>query len=203
MTARICSYTFEEYCEKVKTFHGGVAPGVVIGGFMVDMARRNLPSDTLFDAICETKQCLPDAIQLLTPCKAGNQWLKVIDVGRYALVLYDKQTGEGVRVHIDLEKLQDWPAIREWFLKLKPKAEQDEKQLLDQILEAGGSILRMEKVNISPEFLARKPGKTVAICPLCNEPYRAADGLVCPGCAQDKLPYVREPAATELDEVGT
>jgi formylmethanofuran dehydrogenase subunit E len=60
----------------VKSFHGYVAPGVVLGGVMVDLARRQLPPEVLFDAVCETRHCLPDAVQLLTPCTLGNGWLK-------------------------------------------------------------------------------------------------------------------------------
>ena len=43
----ICSYTFEEYVERVRAFHGFAAPGVLIGGFMVDAACRSLPEKTL------------------------------------------------------------------------------------------------------------------------------------------------------------
>ncbi len=43
---------------------------------------RNLPPDILFNSLCETNKCLPDAVQLLTPCTVGNGWLKVrIGVG--------------------------------------------------------------------------------------------------------------------------
>ena len=69
---KIGPYTFEEYVEKVRVFHGYPAPGVVLGGIMVDMARRNMHEDGLFDAISETDKCLPDSIQLLTPCTIGN-----------------------------------------------------------------------------------------------------------------------------------
>jgi len=34
----ICAYSFEEYLNMVKSFHGSLAPGLVIGGFMVDLA---------------------------------------------------------------------------------------------------------------------------------------------------------------------
>ncbi|HNQ47588.1 MAG TPA: formylmethanofuran dehydrogenase subunit E family protein [Syntrophorhabdus sp.] len=62
MSVHVLEYTFEEYTEIVKKFHGAAAPGVLIGGFMVDAAIRNLPDGILYDAICETKSCLPDAI---------------------------------------------------------------------------------------------------------------------------------------------
>ena len=97
----IGSHSFDEFLQLVQSFHGYPAPGVVIGGIMVEVARRQLPAEVLFDAICETRNCLPDAIQILTPCTIGNGWLKVVNVGRFALTLYDKYQGEGVRVFLD------------------------------------------------------------------------------------------------------
>lgn len=184
----ISTYTFEQYCDRVTEFHGHLAPGMLVGGFMVDLALRNLPKDILFDVICETPACLPDAIQLLTPCSVGNQWLKVVDVGRYAATFYNKYTGEGVRVYIDIDRLERWPAIREWYLKLKPKKQQDRQQIFDQIKEAGGQICGIETIKVNSEFLAR-PDKTVAVCPVCHESYRSEDGEICPACKEDCLPY--------------
>lgn len=103
----ICGRTYNEYIEMVKGFHRHVAPGVVIGGFMVDLAYRNLPQGEYFDAISETRSCLPDAIQLLTPCTVGNGWLRIIDLGRFAMSLFEKYTGNGVRVCVDSQKLSD------------------------------------------------------------------------------------------------
>ena len=40
---KIRSYSFEEFVERVRAFHGFAAPGVLIGGFMVDLAYRHLP----------------------------------------------------------------------------------------------------------------------------------------------------------------
>ncbi len=101
-------FTFEEYIDFIKSFHGHPAPGLIIGGKMVDMALTHIPPNTLFDAICETTNCLPDAIQLLTPCTAGNNWMKIIHLGRFALSLYDKYKGSGVRVFLDTEKLKEY-----------------------------------------------------------------------------------------------
>jgi len=195
----IGSYTYDDYCKRVKAFHGTLAPGILVGGFMVDLARRNLPPGTLFDVICETVQCLPDAVQLLTPCSVGNQWMKIIDVGRFALTLYDKDTGEGVRVHMDSGKLERWPAIREWFFKLKPKREQDLGLLVEEIREAGADICGMDKITVLPGFLRGGREKSVTICPICGEAYRAGDGAVCPACSQGELlPYVEQAYCTEM-----
>jgi formylmethanofuran dehydrogenase subunit E len=185
----ILSYTFEEYVERVQSFHGFAAPGVVIGGFMVDLAYQHLPEDRLFDAICETAKCLPDAIQLLTSCTVGNGWLTVINLGRYAMTLYDKSKGEGIRVFLDPAKLETWPEIKAWFSKLKPKKEQDSTLLIKQIKEAGGSICSIEQVRVAPRFLEKKHRGEIAVCPCCKEAYPLADGAICLGC-QGEAPYV-------------
>jgi formylmethanofuran dehydrogenase subunit E len=137
----IGAYSFEEFLQLVKSFHGHAAPGVVIGGIMVEAARRQLPAEVLFDALCETRNCLPDAIQLLTPCTIGNGWLKVVNLDRFALTLYDKYQGEGVRVFLDPAKVAGWPEINTWYRKLKPKREQDPARLREEIKNAGTDIL--------------------------------------------------------------
>lgn len=119
-------YPINDYLNIVKSFHGNLAPGLIIGGFMVDVAMQNLPDGILYDAISETNSCLPDAIQLLTPCTIGNGWLKILPFGRYALSLYDKYTGAGIRVYLDAGKVEAWPEIRNWYLKLKSRKEHDQ-----------------------------------------------------------------------------
>src|ERR1035437_10364352 len=87
---RIGPYTTEENLKRVKSFHGAISPGALAGGIMLDMAMAKIPKGVLFDVICETSSCLPDAVQLLTPSTIGNGWLRIIKLGRYALNLYDK-----------------------------------------------------------------------------------------------------------------
>jgi formylmethanofuran dehydrogenase subunit E len=186
---KIRSYTFEEYSERVRAFHTFAAPGVLIGGFMVELAYQHLPKEGLFDAIAETPKCLPDAIQLLTPCTVGNGWLNVINLGRYALTLYDKQTGEGIRVFLDPAKIEAWSEIKSWFFKLKPKKEQDDQLLIRQIREAGTGICSIEHVKVTSRMLNRQHRKGFAVCPRCKESYPVSDGELCLGC-QDTAPYV-------------
>jgi len=185
-------YSVEDYMHLVKSFHGNIAPGLIIGGFMVDLARSGLPDGVLFDAISETSTCLPDAIQLLTPCTIGNGWLRVMNFGRYALCLYDKYQGEGVSVFLDPEKLEAWPEIKTWFFKLKPKAEQDASALRDQIIEAGTEILTMQQVKVEIASLPKKGKGAIAMCPQCREAYPSKDGSSCLAC-QGNSPYGHEP----------
>lgn len=182
-------YTFEEYLQVVATFHGYPAPGVIIGGFMVELAQSRIPAGTLYDAMCETGSCLPDAIQLLTPCSIGNGWLRVFDCGRYALTLYDKYQGGGWRVFLDPARMETWPEIKRWFFKLTPKKEQDEELLRTQIKEAGTQICGVQPVQIQPHLIKRHSKGRIEICPSCHEAYPAKDGRLCQAC-QGKSPYM-------------
>jgi formylmethanofuran dehydrogenase subunit E len=94
---KINTYSREEYLRQLQSFHGSLAPNLIIGGGMVNLALRSLPKDKLFDAICETPLCLPDAIQLLTPCTISNGWLRVLNFGRFVITLYEKYGSVGVR----------------------------------------------------------------------------------------------------------
>lgn len=185
----ICAYSYEDYLQRIHAFHGNLAPGLIIGGFMVDLAKRHLPEGELFDALCETPVCLPDAVQLLTPCTIGNGWLTVLDFGRYALALYEKHSGRGIRVFVDAARLDAWPEVRDWFLKRKKKDEQDFALLLAQIKEAGHGLLGLQDIRIDLEKVRKKKLGSVGICPVCRESYPLRDGARCRNC-QGESPYL-------------
>jgi len=185
----IGTYSYEEYQQLVVSFHGAAAPGLLIGGFMVDLAQKNLPEGEFFDAICETPVCLPDAVQLLTPCTIGNGWLTVLNFGKFAVTLFEKSTGAGVRVYLDMEKLKNWSEVNSWFLKLKTKKEQDSDLLFSQIKDSGHSILSVQHVKVVPEQVTRKRMGPSAICPVCGEAYPKKHGDKCLSC-NGESPYV-------------
>ena len=188
-------YTYDEYIERVRQFHGHVAPGLALGGFMVDLALNNLPEGEFFDALCETRACLPDAVQLLTPCTIGNGWLKVINMGRYAVTLYEKFGGKGVRVYVDAPKTDAWPELKAWYFKLKAKKEQDFDRLMAEIRDAGAGICSMQTVQLDPGFIKVQHRKGFRICVLCGEAYPSDDGAICRGCQGD-APYVTTGASS-------
>jgi formylmethanofuran dehydrogenase subunit E len=193
---KIGPYDFDQFLDLVRRFHGYAAPGVVMGGCMVETALQSMPPDVLYDAVAETRKCLPDAVQLLTPCTLGNGWLRVVDLGRFAVSLYDKDRGHGVRVSVDVEALDGWSEVKAWLLKLKPKAEQDARLLLEQIREAGSALYRRTAVRLRGRFLQRKGGGEIRVCPLCGEAYPQEHGRICRGCQGDS-PYESDPNATE------
>ncbi len=182
----IGNHSFQEFKAMAERFHGYAAPGLLLGGYMVALAQRHLPEGTLFEAISETRKCLPDAVQLLSLCSMGNNWVKVRDLGRYAVTLYDKYTGKGVRVSIDVEKLKAWPEYYDWLMKKKPKQEQDEEELLREIEAAGDGICRLEQVTVHSELLGHAHTGAVAVCPVCGEGYPAKDGPICRACQGER-----------------
>ena len=182
-------YSYDEFLSAVKSFHGYAAPGMMMGGFMVDLALSQMREGVLFDAVCETRSCLPDAVQLLTPCTIGNGWLRILNLGRYALSLYDKYQGDGIRVFVDAQKLRAWSEVETWMLKLKPKKAQNTELLLDQIREAGRGLYSVQPIQIQPQYLKSRHKGRIGICSLCGESYPADDGAICRGC-QGEAPYV-------------
>lgn len=181
-------YTFDEFCDLAGDFHGYAAPGVLIGGYMVEKARAALPEGTLFEAVVESSKCLPDAVQLLTLCSTGNQRLKIHNLGRYAVSLFDKYTGRGFRVSLDPEKMKEFPELYAWFFKKKPKKDQDTEKLEEEICAAGDSICRIEPIKIRNRFMGQRHTSGIAVCPLCGEAYPDSDGAICRGC-RGEAPY--------------
>ena len=189
----IGKYTFEEYQRKATDFHGYPGPGLIVGGFMVDLAKSKLSKGLRYNALSETDHCLPDAIMLTTPCTVGNNRLKMIDFGRYALSLYDKETGKGVRVHIDLDMLKNrFPTIYTWFMKLVPKKEQDNQKLNEELMNFGFDTLVATEVTLSQEFLHRSPKSKSHLCETCGEPFPVFHGNLCRACA-GQSPYTETP----------
>ncbi len=185
---KIGTHSNEAYVDRVKSFHGGDAPGVILGGIMVQECLDRLPGGILVDAICETRYCLPDAIQLLTPCTTGNGRLRVLDFGRFALCLFDKHTGEGIRVFVDAQKAAPWKEFHDWYLQQVPRKEQDEDVLLAQIREAGPCLLGTTPVKLKPRFIGEKDRGAMGVCPLCREGFPSFDGAFCRAC-QGETPY--------------
>lgn len=177
----VCGRSLEEFLNTIENFHGWKAPGVVIGGFMVDLAQEYIGANVEADAIVETSHCLPDAIQLFTPCTFGNGWMKVVDWDKFALSLYDKKTLEGVRVWLDLEKARRFPDIYNWYMRLVPKKDLPLEVLLDSVLDTGRNMLSWAPVQIT-QFHGKNRKREIAVCPGCGEAYPSRQGDRCLSC---------------------
>jgi formylmethanofuran dehydrogenase subunit E len=149
---------------------------------MVDAAVKEMTRYEFFDALCESDSCLPDAIQILTPCTVGNGWLKIVNTGRFAITLYDKKSGDGIRVSVDAAKLDRYPEIKNWFMRLLPKKEQDNDALIREILAAGQEIISIKPVTVSPALCGKPPAPPIALCQSCGEAYPKNGSALCPAC---------------------
>jgi len=181
----------QEQVQQLSAFHTYAAPGVLIGAFMVDYALELLgasPDEKLY-GVCETPKCLPDALQVIAHCTTGNNRLRVIPIGKFAITLNgpsDKVTTEAVRVYVDLQKMKKYPTLDMWYAN-SPAYDKHTMgdRLQDEIFSAGREILSSEKVRI--EVRAKKKWKSVT-CPGCGETvpdYLVVDGH-CGACGSMK-----------------
>jgi len=181
----------ENYLKQVELFHGYLAPGAVMGGFMVDWACEQLAGSEMLNSVVETNKCLPDAIQLLTPCSLGNGWMKVLKGGRFALTLYDKGNLRGVRISVDRKKITNYPLINNWFLKKVSKKDNPLEPLNAQIVQASRNILKAEKVTVASAIAAKEELAGSQVCSKCGEPFRSDSQGTCDFCL---APYYRKTA---------
>jgi len=188
----------DAFTEEIRKFHGWVAPGVLLGGFMVDYALELVGKAVETDAIVETRFCLPDAVQLLTPCTCGNGWMKILDWDKFALSLYDKKTREGFRVRLDVDKTAAFPHLYNWFMKLVEKKDLPLEVLNQTILEAGREALSADSVLITNHYSKIKKGET-GVCPSCGEAYTLRQGRLCVCCQGEGYYRINDnPAETLL-----
>jgi formylmethanofuran dehydrogenase subunit E len=191
MNACGLSPKMKDYLNRVVAFHTSPAPGVLIGAFMVDFALELLgaaPGEKLF-GVCETPKCAPDALQVIANATTGNNRLRVIPIGKFALTINaatTKPIAEGVRVHLDLEKLKRYPVIDTWYAN-SPAFNKHamEIQLQEEIFRAGRNILSFEHVHI--RVTPKRKWKSVT-CPCCGDtiPDYLFENDRCGGCGSMK-----------------
>lgn len=177
----VCGRSLDVFLRDIERFHGFVSPGLVLGGFMVDWARELIGPNVEADAVVETCHCLPDAIQIFTPCTFGNGWLKVLDWDKFALCLYDKRKLAGYRVWIDLKKAHLFPDIHDWYMRRVPKKDLPMEVLLEAILSARRSVLSCRSIRVISHY-GKKRKENIVVCSGCGEAYPASQGAKCASC---------------------
>lgn len=175
--------TFEQTVERVYAFHTKRAPGIYIGVAMVQYALEAIGASgaAKLNAVCETSTCLPDCLQVLVGCTVGVRYLKLREeIGRYAFTLYDRDTGDGVRVFIDLDKIDPeiYPEIYRFFHRTRhvpdnTSREASGKKVVEEFARAGRTILGMQRVQLNrygkDDILPAKR------CTVCRESFLARD----------------------------
>ena len=141
-------YSYEETLRLIENFYGDSTPWLVIGVKMVTLALERFNIDTPFDVVCETRECLPDAVQILTPCTVGNGKLKINDMGRYAITFYDKISGRGIRVSVNSDRLKLWEEYYNWFFGVKLYRDLDYDQLMSDMRSAGDTVLHCSEIEL-------------------------------------------------------
>jgi formylmethanofuran dehydrogenase subunit E len=172
-------------------FHTYPAPGLVMGVFMVDWAMEGLhaaPGEKLF-AVAETKKCLPDALQVIARCTIGNNRLRVLNAGRFALAMNRPSASDfaaGVRIAVDGARLEGFPTLRAWFMHDRTFDKKTMTEaLFDEILAGGRRYLALERVTV--RFDPRKEW-IAGRCSCCGEPVPntlLANG-VCSACGDQR-----------------
>ena len=176
---------------RLSEFHTYPAPGVLIGAFMVDFALELLgvsPEKKLY-GVCETPKCLPDALQVMAHCTTGNNRLRIVPIGKFAITLNapsENETAEAVRVFVDLEKLKKYPTIDIWYANSPAYDKHTMKERLqDEIFRAGRNILSSERVRV---LVTKKKKWSSVTCPCCGEtvPDYLIEGDRCGACGSMK-----------------
>jgi formylmethanofuran dehydrogenase subunit E len=181
----ICGLKLEDFLIRMEEFHGYRSPGLLLGGMMLDAALQELESTPYLNVVTETVVCLPDAVQLLTPCTVGNGFLQILDWGKFALTSYDRLTLSGVRVWLNPDSLSDYPLIWAWFERSVNRLEKPAfQELAAEILLAGTNLIGQQAVRLHRALkdMQRVP---TGRCPECGESYRLSLGPSCPACLNE------------------
>ncbi len=179
----ICGISYEDFVIRMEEFHGYRSPGILLGAMMVEAALKEGGTTPYLNVVTETIVCLPDAVQLLTPCTIGNGFLQILDWGKFALTAYDRKTLAGVRVWLNYDALAGYPLVRGWFERSsKTNKKPVFEELAPQILNAGSNLIAHRPVRL---YQALKSTHHVPTgrCPHCGESYPLHFGTACPSCA--------------------
>ncbi|MFA6362709.1 FmdE family protein [Methanoregula sp.] len=176
---------------KLAEFHTYPAPGVLIGAFMVDYAMELLgvkKGQKLY-GVCETPKCLPDALQVLAHITIGNNRLRIVPIGKFAITMNlpsEGETADAVRVYVDQKKLKKYPTVDIWYANSPAFDKKTMKgQLFDEIFRAGQNILSSERVRVT---VKKKEKWSSVTCPCCGEtvPDYLIEGDRCGACGSMK-----------------
>ncbi len=170
-------HTVQWYFNRGAEFHGYLSPGLVVGIFMVDLAKELLGLHNNIDAVVETRACIPDAIQLMTSCTYGNGWMRIKDWGKMALTLYSKEKREGIRVFVDSDKIRKYPLVYQWYSK---SGNVDKEEVVKRLMDIKRDILSWQRVRVTQ--LKKVKGAPIG-CTCCGETHPADNGELCKRCS--------------------
>ena len=171
----------DEFLRRAEELHGHLSPGVVAGGFMLDKALKSYEPGEFLNAVVETVVCLPDAVQILTQCTLGNGFMQVLDWGKFAITLYDRQKLDGVRVWLDPEAVRTNDIVASWYLRSSGNGKVDKEVVIRELLSCGGGMVRSAPVSLGVALKSTEKVPT-GICAGCGESYPLRQGERCYTC---------------------
>ncbi len=180
--------------DKASEFHTKRAPGLLIGAALIDAARSNLKKETgKINAVSESVSCLCDIIQLMTGCTMGNRYLRAFpELGRYALTLFDRDTGCGIRASVALDKIcaDETPELHRFFLRKRgaevkaggPARLESGKKVVAEFLRVRDEVIAIQHVAV--KSFGKPPMPSAARCAGCHESFlQTAEESLCGVCS--------------------
>lgn len=175
-----CGMSAADFLLAAEGFHGHVSPGVVMGGHLADAAWSGLGDTPFINAVVESVVCLPDAVQLLTPCTLGNGFMQVLDWGLFAVTMYDRKSLKGVRARFAADRVEQYPFIADWYLR-RSTGPLDKEPVVAELLAHGRELVSVAPVRMR-RSLKDETRYPTGPCPDCGEMYPLRWGEVCPAC---------------------
>ena len=182
-TASVCDMELPDFIIEMEEFHGGRSPGMLVGAFLLDAALKRLGDPKELVVMAETINCLPDAVQILTPCTVGNGMLQVFTWGKFAITAFDKASKKGVRAWLVAQAVPGRPVVNQWFNRPDPeKGMPPFDELAADFLGGLDDLIDTTEVTMAEKSLVDYHPKTTGICPDCQESYPTSFGEKCPAC---------------------
>lgn len=186
---------FNNITEKIYTFHTKRAPGIPIGVAMIDLALDKLgPIKDKINAVSETQACLSDVLQIMVGCTIGNRYLRIYKkLGKYALTLFDREDGRGIRVWVDVDKIDIniAPETHKFFHRKRsaevkkggPARKESAKKIVEEFLKIKNDVIEFKEIQMIN--YNKPPMLPAAVCVSCNETFLAKSALenVCQFCS--------------------
>jgi formylmethanofuran dehydrogenase subunit E len=193
----------EEF-KRCESFHGHVCPGLSIGFRAANIAMERLRAmraeDEELVAVMETDACAADPVQVLTGCTFGKGNFIFKDHGKMALTLFDRRTGEGLRLCMKpdafppdethmalLRKVMGGEASPGERAEFRERHLQRSRDILEAPVEALFDI-RSVKTDM-PEKAKIQPSRNCARCGEPTMPAKMAEteaGWLCRGCLESE-----------------
>ncbi len=182
----------DEIAKLAVELHGHLAPGIVLGLRMSNIALEKLGAtrgSRKLIAVSETYRCLADAMQAATGCTLGHGNAFVHDYGKLAITLGRADTKNGIRIALKKDAHRHSQLMKKWMLRRPNLTHAEEEELVRQLLQLEEKYFDIKevKLNLKTEFNTSK----IAACSRCGDlvPEDSTIGGLCKPCA-DKCYYI-------------